>query len=334
MFDLETDLQTKAASYIAEAERVLKRPTFWGLLRQQTENYDDAGDLYKQAANTYKFLKDWPAAYRCYMCAAKYIANNTEISNLNNVTEATRAAVVPIIIQAAEALEHFDPHCSIMLYTTVANLYILLNKYDYAAKITAYAALLMRTEGDLTQSLKTYQLAAEYYRVSPYGQSKEIDCLDMVAKICIECAEKVQNSESCTYAREAAYTYKTIALKQSEYTRHTIAASFRVYQPLFNSIICMFYLDDLVAIKNWYIDCCRIMPAFETINDGVFLGKLINIIELSEMGIGDVEKNRSEYQKICRERENEKPLETWMLSPLNHQLTRITTDSVENIDLS
>lgn len=342
MEDIATDLITKASAYIAEAERALKRPTYWGLLRQQSENYDDAADLYKQAANTYKFLKDWPDAYRYYMIAAKYTAGNVEISHLDEVSATIRTAVVPIIIQAAEALEHFDRARAIKLYITVANLYILSNQYDKAANITAYAALLMRTDGDRQAALTTYQLAAEYYRVSSHNYFKEIECLEMVAKIWIECAAaaaaaaNIDEARAC--AREAAYTYKVIAAKQLEKTQN-ISASFRVYQPLFNSVICTFYFDDFVAIKNWYADCCRMLPAFETISDGVFLGKLIQIIESSATIVatpGAVEQIRAKYQQLCHERETSKPLETWMLNPLLYQLEQITTleENSEEVDLS
>lgn len=338
MEDLANDLRDKAARYIADAEKTLKRPTFWGVLegwrpglwgaplratarviRSYADNYEDAAHAYHQAANTYKFLKDWELAYRYYMAAAKYTAGNVEIGNLDQVTDATKSATLLVVTQAADALEHFDRPKAVKLYTTIANIYITLNNYDKAANTTAYTALMMRTLGDPAAAIAAYRLAAEYYAiVANPPRFKILDCWENMAKIYIEQAGATHApADPFVYAREACDLYKQIALKHM--ADATTMVSFRIYEPLFKSLVCMFYCDDPVAIRNRYLDYCRMYPAFETINDGVFLGKLIKLVERAGDG---TETAVAEYQAACRERDMSKPLEGWMVGALLYQLEK------------
>lgn len=343
--DYTTELQIKAAQHVANAEKVLKRPTYWGLLRTPEDNYEDAAHAYHQAANTYKLLKEWDTAYRYYMAAAKYTAGNIEISNLDRVSDAIKTATLVLILQAAESLEHFDRQKAVKLYTTIANIYITLNNYDKAANTTAYSALMLRTIDEPMAAIAAYKQAAEYYEIShnPY-RSKITDCWDNMAKIYMEQAAMTHYpapASPFTLAREACDIYKQIAIKNI--AGESSLVSFRIYEPLFKSLICMFYCEDSIAIRNRYDEYCRMYPTFETINDGVFLGKLIKCVDCiyGAMDKRDIEKYCDNYRQLCRERELVKPLDGWMIGPLLYQLTHAQSvaekgmaDNVDDIDLS
>jgi hypothetical protein len=204
---------------------------------------------------------------------------------------------------------------------------------------------MLRTLGEPHAAVAAYKQAAEYYNIShnPY-QSKILECWENMAKIYMDLAGAAAPAHATTappfmWAREACDLYKQIALKHI--ASATSLVSFRIYEPLFKSLICMFYCDDPIAIRNRYDEYCRMYPTFETIHDGVFLGKLIKCIESMYYSVdkSDVKKHGDLYRSACREREATKPLEGWMVGPLLYQLetAQAVTEkemSVDDIDLS
>merc|ERR1711908_93418 len=160
----------QARALCQQAERKLKG----GFMSVLTggPRYDEAMDLYHQAANQYKLAKAWQEAGNCFIQCA-YCANKAG-SGTDEATNFMEAGHVLKKISTKDAVENYEK--AIAIYNTAG-------RFNQSAKLLVFIAEIYEAESVSGSHAKEYyKRAAELFDMDDHGKSNLSKCHLKVAE--------------------------------------------------------------------------------------------------------------------------------------------------------
>lgn len=154
-----------AKALVQQAEQKLKGGGFLSFLTGGPK-YDEASDLYQQAANQYKLAKEWQEAANCFLqcafCAKESGSTNDEANHFNEAGNLYKK------ISTAQAVEQYEKAISI---------YNAGGRFQQSGKLLMTIAELYESE-HLThkQTKEFYKRAAEMFELDDHGKSNFTKC--------------------------------------------------------------------------------------------------------------------------------------------------------------
>ena len=139
----------KALDLKAKAEKKLKGGLFGSFFGNK---YEDAAELYEQAANSFKLGKKWEEAAQCFDQLAECHVK------LESIHEAASA-----MSSAAGCVKKADPKKAIPFYNKSADYFCNLGRLGMAAKSYREAAEQLEAVGANVESLDFYEKAADLF---------------------------------------------------------------------------------------------------------------------------------------------------------------------------
>jgi alpha-soluble NSF attachment protein len=153
---------------VAEAEKKLKGGFFSCL--GGTRRFEEASDIYQQAATQFKLVKEWQEAANCYIQCAFCSQKCGEAAS--EASFHTEAAHVLKKISTAPALEEYEQAVAILPS---------LGKFGQAGKLLTEMAELVETE-DSKNARSLYQRAVEMFDLDDHSKSNASKCRLKVAE--------------------------------------------------------------------------------------------------------------------------------------------------------
>jgi len=125
----------------------------FGAIFGNNQKYEDAGDIYKRAANAFKVAKDWDMAGQCFLrcldCSKKSGAAQFEHASLAK--------------DAADCFKNVNSAEAIQWYRTSITTYCDMGRFNTAAKMQMEVAQLCESEDDKGEAIINYQQAADFF---------------------------------------------------------------------------------------------------------------------------------------------------------------------------
>lgn len=165
-------MATTAPALVSEAEKTMKGGFFSCLAGSR--RYDEASELYQQAATQFKLAKQWQeagAAYaQCALCASRTGDPSSEASFHTEAGNALKR------ISSEQAVEHFEQAVAI---------HSAGGKFSQAGKLLVEMAEMLGAEHLDHKELKIlYRRAVEMYELDDHGKSKCTACNLKLAEYC------------------------------------------------------------------------------------------------------------------------------------------------------
>jgi len=163
---MEAPEEKKAREMIAKAEKALDSWSFFG---SSSGKFDDACEALSKAGNLFKIAKNWDEAASCYVRCA----------DLKKKTEHQFEAA-SFHVLAAEMVAKTDTAKAVAQYREAIMLYSEIGRFGTAAKHAETIADLYEKDGNLTEAIKFYEQAAEYF-LGEKSSARAGKCLEKVA---------------------------------------------------------------------------------------------------------------------------------------------------------
>mmetsp|Transcript_71385 Transcript_71385/g.149173 ORF Transcript_71385/g.149173 Transcript_71385/m.149173 type:complete len:293 (-) Transcript_71385:389-1267(-) len=128
--------------------------------------YDEAQDLYQQAANQYKLAKDWQQAAECFVqcahCAQKQGSQNDEAN---------------FLMEAGHVLKKISSSQAVEQYEKAINIHSAGGRFQNAGKLLLQIAELLENERSSHKETKDYyKRAAEMFELDEFGKTSFTKC--------------------------------------------------------------------------------------------------------------------------------------------------------------
>lgn len=136
----------KAVDFENQAEKVLKGSFFGNLSRSKQDRKDEAKDIFKQAANSYKLCKDYDSAVRCFQKCISCEENETDTAEFYR--------------EAAACIKETDIDQYYSYIKRAIDLYALGGRGSTGANIAKECAQILEENYDYDRSIEMYQKAA------------------------------------------------------------------------------------------------------------------------------------------------------------------------------
>jgi len=245
--------EQKAIAFEQEAQTKL-RSSSWFSFTDSNAKYEEAGDLYVKAANCWKMAKKQVRAGDAYMQAAQCYANyNT-----------SKYETAGNFVKAAGAYRKDNPQAATEALLKAIHLYAEEGKFNMAAKYEKDLAEMYEAELDITNALKHYEIAAEYFE-NENSPSAANQCLLKVAHF----AATLQN-----FSR-AIELFEQIA--STSVNNHLLKWSAKEY--FLKAGLCHLANGDSVAAKKGIERYSSLSPEFHGSREFLFLQQLIESYE-------------------------------------------------------
>lgn len=246
-------------STIAEAEKLLK-PQLGFLLflsgSSQSYRLEEASDLFVQAANQYRLMKDYDQAGKQFVRAAdiqKQLKNHNDVANN--------------LVEAYKCFKGVSPPEAIDSLSQAIHIFLTQNgQFRRAANFTLDLGELYEQIDDIPNAIKSYEQAGDYF---------ETDHADALStKAYLKCADL--SSLSGDYKR-AVGLYDNIIKKSVGNS----LSKWSLKDYFLKSILCTLCLDDVIEAQKKLEYYCQEDPSFPSTREY----KLIeNILEAIEQG--------------------------------------------------
>lgn len=161
-----------ARALAAQAEKKLKGGGGFLSFLTGGPKYDEAMDLYQQAANQYKLAKDWQEAGNCFIQCA-YCAKKSGSST----DEATQ------LMEAGNVLKKISTNDAVEQYEKAIAIYNAAGRFSQSAKLLVNIAEAYEAESITgTQAKEYYKRAAELFDMDDHGKSNLTKCRLKIAE--------------------------------------------------------------------------------------------------------------------------------------------------------
>lgn len=246
-------------STIAEAEKLLKPQLgFMLFLSGSSQSYrlEEAADLFVQAANQYRLMKDYDQAGKQFVKAAdiqKQLSNHNDVANH--------------LVEAYKCFKGVSPTDAIDSLSQAIHIFLTQNgQFRRAANFTLDLGELYEQTDDVANAIKSYEQAGDYF---------ETDHADALStKAYLKCADL--SSLSGDYKR-AVELYDNIIKKSVGNS----LSKWSLKDYFLKSILCTLCLDDVIEAQKKLEFYCQEEPSFPSTREY----KLIeNIFEAIEQG--------------------------------------------------
>mmetsp|Transcript_34731 Transcript_34731/g.83935 ORF Transcript_34731/g.83935 Transcript_34731/m.83935 type:complete len:293 (+) Transcript_34731:48-926(+) len=154
---------------VKEAEGKLKS-SFFGFVGPK---YDEAKELYQNAANQFKLSKDWGRAAECFEKCA-------ECSAKDGSTYGDQASFYE---QAASCLKRISVADAVPRYDKASGLYSGAGRFGQAAKLLKQVAECLEEDKALDQAAEYYQRAADLFDMDEFSKSAHSACMLKLAEL-------------------------------------------------------------------------------------------------------------------------------------------------------
>jgi len=261
--------EEKAHEIIKKADAKLKSmlSSFFG-----GNKYEEAEELYKQAANQFKAAKCWRDAGAAFEKAAEC---HLKLKSPHEMATAYQ--------EAAVCYRKTDTNAAVRCYKQTSEIHIELGRFTSAAKVQKEIGELYEAEGDTAAALKAYEEAAEYYNAE---ESKS-----QANQILLKVASLAADASNYTRAIEI-YEQVAIASLESNLLR------FSVKGYLLSAGMCRLASGEIGAAVNALERYEGMDASFSTTREGQFLRALVSAYEaMDEEQFTEVVR---EYDEVSR----------------------------------
>jgi len=257
----------KAADLMVQAER---KKTSFGWF--SNTKYDDAAELYKRAANSYKMSKLWDQAANAYNQAADcYLQIQASHEIYNCYTE------------AASCYKKTNPEAAIKCLLKAIDYLTDDGRFSMAAKYHKEIAELYEADGSFPQASQHYQTSGELYETEN-SVSHANACFLKVAHI----AATLEDYQTAIkfFEETAAKSLNSNLLKWS------------AKEYLFKAGLCRLCIGDHVSIRKGLDNYRDMDPNFVTQRECKFLENLYN--DLVENDLTKFDNDVAEFESISK----------------------------------
>lgn len=249
----------KGDDFKKQAEKTLKKNSFFNKLFGNDNKYQDAIDLYERAAAQYKMSKNWEKAGDIYMiCATIYIDKLKESSDGATMYE-----------HAAKAYKYVNTDKTIKSYTLATEILMENNKFSISARLYKEIGQLFEKDHNIPNAIKAFQKSADCYEADNSSNNAN-GMLIKVADL---------EAESCNYLKA-----KIIYEKVSNNALENSALKWQVNSYMFKSLLCIFATDPKIVLES-VEKYTNINPMFDNSREKKLIEDLSN-----DYTDGDVEK--------------------------------------------
>jgi alpha-soluble NSF attachment protein len=134
-------------------------------------SYDEASELYVQAANQFKLAKDWQAAADCQseaaFCAQKLGSKSDEANHL---------------VEAGNCMKRVSTAEAVKKWEQAVDIFNSDGAFGRSAKLLKSSAELLEESGEWKTCAEMYAKAAEFFEMDEYGKSNLSACKIKVAE--------------------------------------------------------------------------------------------------------------------------------------------------------
>jgi alpha-soluble NSF attachment protein len=288
-----------ARAKMQEGEGKLKGGGFLSFL--SGPKYDEASELFQQAANQFKLAKQWTDAAeafsRCAYCAQK---SGSPVEEAQFLVEAGK---VTQKVSTADAVPHFERAITIFN----AN-----GRFQNSAKLLKQIAETYETERvQYTEAREYYKRAAEMFDMDDHGKSNYSKCMLKVAEYC---AKDEQYQEAITIFEQEANKALGNNLLQYGAKEHLLKAG-----------ILHLVVGDTVTVNNKVEEYRSLDPRFASSREGeLFAGLAEAFNEPDGEKFSDV---LFEYDKVTK-------LDAWKTEFLVKAKEKMSGGAAEELDLT
>ncbi|TYZ60433.1 hypothetical protein PybrP1_009383 [[Pythium] brassicae (nom. inval.)] len=243
----------KAAEYMAQGNKALKKTSFFSFGGGGTQKYEDASDLFERAGNQYKISKRWQEAADAYVkCADCQM----------RLKESSRAA--QFYQQAAEALAKVNPTDAVEHFRTAISMLCDAGRFSNAAKLQKQIAEIYESQDNKEEALENFRQAADYFD----GENQASSANNMRLKV-------AQFSAQLERYDAALAIYESIARASME----SNLLKFNAKNHLLNAGICALATKDLVLVQMKMSEFQEIDYTFGDSREGKFLHEMVQSFE-------------------------------------------------------
>ncbi|RLN89109.1 hypothetical protein BBJ28_00006553 [Nothophytophthora sp. Chile5] len=227
--------EAKAAEYVAQGEKALKKSSFFSFGSSSQRN-EDASDLFEKAGNQFKIAK------KCTNVEARTYAENSRAAQFYQ--------------QAAEALAKVNPNDAMVHYRTAISMLCDAGRFSNAAKLQKQIAEIYEQQENKEEALEAYRQAADYFS----GENQASSANNMLLKV-------AQFSAELEKFDAAMEIYETIAKSSME----SNLLKFNAKNHLLNAGICALATKDMVLVQMKWDEFQDIDYTFADSREGKFL---------------------------------------------------------------
>eukprot|EP00921_Rhytidocystis_pertsovi_P009385 GHVQ01015093.1.p1 GENE.GHVQ01015093.1~~GHVQ01015093.1.p1 ORF type:complete len:303 (+),score=49.30 GHVQ01015093.1:161-1069(+) len=129
-------------------------------------NYDEACQLYVNAANKYKLAKLWQLAAECFVKAAYLQEKNGALNEQ-----------AKCFVDAADLMKRYSTNDSVEYYSKAVEIYNVQGRFSQSGKIYKGIAEMYEEEGNMKAAGKNYKNAADLFEMDEYSKSMYSQCV-------------------------------------------------------------------------------------------------------------------------------------------------------------
>lgn len=248
-------------STIAEAEKLLK-PQLGLMLffsgSSQSYRLEEATDLYIQAANQYRLMKDYDQAGKQFINAAnvqKQLKNHNDVANH--------------LVEAYKCFKGVSPPEAIDSLSQAIHIFLTQNgQFRRAANFTMDLGELYESTNDLPNAMKSYEQAGDYF-VTDHAEA-------LSNKAYLKCADLSCLSGEYSKAIEL---YDTIIKK----LLGNSLSKWNLKDYFFKSILCTLCLNDVIEAQKKLDYYLQEEPAFEATREYKLLQEIFTAIDQGDI---------------------------------------------------
>eukprot|EP01121_Diplochlamys_sp_Union-15-3_P005617 TRINITY_DN15946_c0_g1_i1.p1 TRINITY_DN15946_c0_g1~~TRINITY_DN15946_c0_g1_i1.p1 ORF type:complete len:280 (+),score=55.67 TRINITY_DN15946_c0_g1_i1:170-1009(+) len=218
----------------------------------KTRKWEDAADLYSQAANYFKLSRKMDEAGKAYQRAAE-----CQLHIDQKYDAATNLA------NAARCLRKTDPSAAVSCLKECAQLYSENGRFSMGAKIFKEIAEVCESEGDDDAAIENYKQSAEFYE-GEGSPATANGCLIKAASLCAKIGKYLQAAETFEQVAKSSIESKLGQYKCKEY--------------FLNAGIC-YSVTDVVAAKRALDKYQELYFPFSDSNECKLFTKMVAAIE-------------------------------------------------------
>ncbi|OII76061.1 hypothetical protein cand_008070 [Cryptosporidium andersoni] len=301
---------SEALDLYKKAEKVCKGSSgFWSFISGGPD-YDEAIQLYVQAANQFKILKMWSKGVECFNKAGDL-----------SIKQGDTGSAANYYMECGNITKKENIRNSIEHYTKAIDLYNKSGRFSQSGKLYKVIAEAFEMDFMYKESLEYYKKAAEMYDMDEYSKSAYSACI-------LKYADLVSLSYDNSYSgsmREVSgngdsmkYIYEAITIYESE-AKKALQNSLIKYNSkeyLFKAFLIVLSMNDLVDAEIKWDKYCGVDSSFCGTPQGQFLEAMLKLIKRKQnTSISEDEDTNekivNDFSKILEEYNNIYPVDDW-----------------------
>jgi len=262
----------------------------------KSERFEEAVELCKQAATSFKLQKRWEDSTKAYLRCA-------EIEKMNKSGEAS-----DYLLEAANMQKKYNIAEAVQSMLRAADLMCNDGKISQAARVKKQIAEIYEADSQPVLACKYYKESVDLYQTEGENQSTVNSMLLKVAELTM----MQENGD----VPDAIKIYEKVGDK---YLEHKLTAP-SARDLFFRACLLHLVIDDTVGAETSMEKYTDKDPSLSTTREFKFVRALVKVIE---------EKNLQEFSDQCFEFNSTMPLDKWKTTILN-RIKTLLEKSIKN----